>query len=84
MDEPRQETLLTIKQVAERTQVPVETIRWLRQQGRFAPTVKVDRRLLWDVTDLDAWLIAQQQRWAEAGTQGQREHQAIGCCTLSA
>ncbi len=56
--------MLTIKQVAERTQLPVELIRWLRQQGRFAPAVKVGRRLLWEVADVDAWLIAEQQRSA--------------------
>jgi DNA-binding transcriptional MerR regulator len=56
--------LLTITQVAERTQLPVEMIRWLRQQGRFAPDVKVDRRLLWDVADLDAWLIVEQRQSA--------------------
>jgi DNA-binding transcriptional MerR regulator len=59
-----QQTLLTIKDVAERTRVPVEMIRWLRQQGRFAPAVKVGRRLLWDVAVLDAWLVAERQRAA--------------------
>jgi excisionase family DNA binding protein len=54
-----QQTLLTIRQVAERTRVPVETIRWLRQQGRFAPAVKVGRRLAWDVAEVDAWLVAE-------------------------
>lgn len=54
-----QQALLTIKDVAERIRVPVEMIRWLRQQGRFAPAVKVGRRLAWDVADLDAWLIAE-------------------------
>jgi predicted DNA-binding transcriptional regulator AlpA len=60
MDEKAgQQALLTIKDVAERIRVPVEMIRWLRQQGRFAPAVKVGRRLAWDVADLDAWLIAE-------------------------
>jgi predicted DNA-binding transcriptional regulator AlpA len=57
-----QQTLLTIKDVAERTRVPVEMIRWLRQQGRFAPAVKVGRRLAWDVAELDAWLIAEKRQ----------------------
>lgn len=57
-----QQTLLTIKDAAERTRVPVEMIRWLRQQGRFAPAIKVGRRLVWDVADLDAWLIAEKRR----------------------
>jgi Helix-turn-helix domain len=59
-----QQTLLTIKDVAERTRIPLEMIRWLRQQGRFAPAIKVGRRLVWDVADLDAWLIAERRRMA--------------------
>lgn len=59
-----QQPLLTIKDAAERTRVPVEMIRWLRQQGRFAPAIKVGRRLVWDVADLDAWLIAEKRRAA--------------------
>jgi DNA-binding transcriptional MerR regulator len=59
-----QQTLLTIKDAAERTRVPVEMIRWLRQQGRFAPAIRVSRRLVWDVADLDAWLIAEKRRAA--------------------
>jgi len=54
-------TLLTIQEVADYTRVPVETIRWLRQQGRFAPAIKIGRRLAWDMADLDAWLIAQRE-----------------------
>ena len=54
-------TLLTIEDVAEYTRVPVETIRWLRKEGRFAAAIKVGRRLLWDVGDLDAWLRSQRE-----------------------
>ena len=55
-------TLLTIDEVAERTRVSVETIRWLRQQGRFAPAIKVGRKLTWDEADIAAWLKAQKER----------------------
>ena len=64
MDEASQQRLLTITQVAERTQLPVVMIRWLRLQGRFAPGICVERRLLWDVAALDEWLIAEQHRAA--------------------
>jgi excisionase family DNA binding protein len=37
--------LLTIEEVAERLRVSVLTVRWLRQEGRFAPAIKVGRRL---------------------------------------
>jgi len=48
--------LLTIEEVAERLRVSVLTVRWLRQEGRFAPAIKVGRRLLWDAHDVAAWL----------------------------
>jgi excisionase family DNA binding protein len=57
-------TLLTIDEVAERTRVSVETIRWLRQQGRFAPAIKVGRKLTWDEADIAAWLKANRERAA--------------------
>ena len=53
--------LLTIDEVAERLRVSVETVRWLRQQGRFVPAIKVGRRLMWDARDLDAWLKVQRE-----------------------
>jgi excisionase family DNA binding protein len=48
--------LLTIEEVAERLRVSVLTVRWLRQEGRFAPAIKVGRRLVWDAHDVAAWL----------------------------
>jgi excisionase family DNA binding protein len=53
--------LLTIEEVAEQLRVSVETVRWLRQQGRFVPAIKVGRRLMWDVRDLDVWVKSQRE-----------------------
>jgi excisionase family DNA binding protein len=53
--------LLTIEEVAERLRVSVLTVRWLRQNGRFAPAIKVGRRLLWDSRDVAAWLKSQRE-----------------------
>jgi excisionase family DNA binding protein len=53
--------LLTIEEVAARLRVSVLTVRWLRQEGRFAPAIKVGRRLMWDAQDVDAWLKAQRE-----------------------
>ena len=53
--------LLTIEEVADRLRVSVLTVRWLRQQSRFAPATKVGRRLMWDARDVDAWLKAQRE-----------------------
>jgi hypothetical protein len=47
--------------VAERLRVSVLTVRWLRQEGRFTPAIKVGRRLMWDVRDVAAWLDAQRE-----------------------
>ena len=50
------ERLMTIDEVAEYLRVPVLTIRWLRQEGRFAPAVKVGRRLAWEESAVVAWV----------------------------
>ena len=53
--------LLTIDDVAERLRVSVLTVRWLRQEGRFVPAIRVGRRLVWDARDVAAWLEAQRE-----------------------
>ena len=53
--------LLTIEEVADRLRVSVLTVRWLRQEGRFVPTIKVGPRLMWDTRDVAAWLEAQRE-----------------------
>lgn len=47
--------LMNIDEVAEYLRVPVPTIRWLRQEGRFAPAIKVGRRLVWAAEDVKVW-----------------------------
>jgi excisionase family DNA binding protein len=54
--------LLTIEEVAERLPVSVFTVRWLRQEGRFAPAIKVGRRLVWNARDVAAWLESHRER----------------------
>ena len=55
------EPLLKIDEVAEYLRVPVLTIRWLRQEGRFAPAVKVGRRLGWERSAVVAWVAEQRE-----------------------
>lgn len=55
------EPLLTIDEVAEYLRVPVPTIRWLRQEGKFAPAVKVGRRLAWERSAVVAWVAEQRE-----------------------
>lgn len=50
--------LMNIQEVAKDLRVPVPTIRWLRQEGRFVPAIKVGRRLVWDLSDVRAWAEA--------------------------
>ena len=52
---------MTIEEVAQSLRVTVPTVRWLRQEGRFAPATKVGRRVLWDEEVLTAWLEANRE-----------------------
>ncbi|HET7736067.1 MAG TPA: helix-turn-helix domain-containing protein [Nocardioidaceae bacterium] len=52
---------MTIEEVAEYLRVPVLTVRWLRQDGRFAPAVKVGRRLLWEESAVNRWVEANRE-----------------------
>jgi excisionase family DNA binding protein len=54
--------LMNIEEVADYLRVPVLTIRWLRQEGRFAPAIKVGRRLVWDAADVRAWAEARREQ----------------------
>jgi excisionase family DNA binding protein len=54
--------LLTIEEVAEQLRVSVLTVRWLRQEGRFAPAIRVGRRLVWDARDVASWLEANREQ----------------------
>jgi len=56
--------LMNIEEVADYLRVPVLTVRWLRQEGRFAPAIKVGRRLSWDREAIEAWVEAQRERAA--------------------
>jgi excisionase family DNA binding protein len=55
------EMFLTIEEVAELLRVKVTTIRWLRQEGRFIPAVRIGRRLVWSMADVQAWARAQRE-----------------------
>lgn len=53
------EPLMTLDEVAEYLRVSVLTVRWLRQEGKFAPAVKVGRRLAWKRSAVIAWVTEQ-------------------------
>jgi excisionase family DNA binding protein len=58
------EPLMNIDEVAKYLRVTVLTVRWLRQEGRFAPAIKVGRRLAWERSAVVAWVEAQRERAA--------------------
>jgi excisionase family DNA binding protein len=47
---------MTIEEVARSLRVSVPTVRWLRQEGRFAPAIKIGRRVVWDEAEVLAWI----------------------------
>lgn len=58
------EQLLNIDEVAAHLNVSVQTVRWLRQEGRFAPAIRIGRRLVWHPRDVEAWIEANRERLA--------------------
>ena len=89
----------TIEEVAQSLRVTVPTIRWLRQEGRFAPAIKVGRRVLWDEEALSRLGLrrTEKRRPSEYPTEGHAERQGplpgaskrmagrslLGCSTAS-
>jgi len=56
--------LMTIDEVAAELRVSVPTVRWLRQEGRFAPAVRVGRRLVWDRDAIMTWINEHREQTA--------------------
>lgn len=56
--------LMTVDEVAELLRVAPSTIRWLRIDGRFAPAIKVGRRLVWERAAIEAWVEEHRERVA--------------------
>ncbi|MGD7707743.1 helix-turn-helix transcriptional regulator [Microlunatus sp. Y2014] len=52
------EPLLTIEEAAERTRLSVNTLRFLRREGRGPKSGKLGRRIFFRQADLDAWIDA--------------------------
>ncbi|WP_248580042.1 helix-turn-helix domain-containing protein [Nocardioides sp. InS609-2] len=59
--ESRSDALMTIDEVADYLRVPVLTLRWLRQEGRFCPAIKVGRRLVWQRSAIVEWALSQRE-----------------------
>lgn len=49
--------ILTLEEVSERTLIPLNSLRWMRSQGRGGPrTFKLGRRVVAFEDDVDAWI----------------------------
>lgn len=56
-DIPR--TILTLEEVGERLRMPLNTIRYMRAQGRGPRTWKLGRRVVAYEDDVEAWIAEQ-------------------------
>lgn len=61
LDERPNADFLTLSEVADILRVPVNTLRWWRQQGSGPRYFKIGRRLVTTVGDLRVWVEAQKQ-----------------------
>lgn len=63
-DTPQREAedaLLNVNEVAALLRVSPETVKYLRSQRRFAPAIKIGRRVMWLHSDLVAWRNRQRE-----------------------
>jgi excisionase family DNA binding protein len=56
--QPAIRTYLTTDEVAELLRTPAETVRYWRHEGKGPRSFKVGRRVLYAVTDVDAFIAA--------------------------
>jgi predicted DNA-binding transcriptional regulator AlpA len=57
-----EDALLNVNEVAAFLRVSPETVKYLRSQGRFAPAIKIGRRVMWLHSDVVAWRDQQRER----------------------
>lgn len=51
--------LLRIEDVAERTSIPIETLRYWRKQGTGPKAARIGRRVVYRAADVEAWINEQ-------------------------
>jgi predicted DNA-binding transcriptional regulator AlpA len=49
------DTLLNVEEAAALLRVSPETVKYLRSQHRFAPAIRIGRRVMWLRSDVVAW-----------------------------
>lgn len=61
MSEVRPLVLLDVKEAAAWCRITIHTLNWLRATGRFAPAIKIGRRVFWKPEELNDWIEAQRE-----------------------
>lgn len=51
--------LLTLPEVAQRTRIPEDTLRYWRHLGTGIPSARIGRRVMYRAADVEAWIDAQ-------------------------
>ena len=55
------DALLNVEEAAALLRVSPETVKYLRSQHRFAPAIRIGRRVMWLRTDVVAWRNQQRE-----------------------
>ena len=55
------DTLLNVEEAAALLRVSPETVKYLRSQRRFAPAIRIGRRVMWLRSDVVAWRNQQRE-----------------------
>ena len=56
-----EDSLLSVEEVAAFLRVSPETVKYLRSQRRFAPAIKIGRRVMWLRRDVIEWRNGQRE-----------------------
>lgn len=60
-DYSNDDTLLNVEEAAALLRVSPETVKYLRSQHRFAPAIRIGRRVMWLRSDVVAWRNQQRE-----------------------
>jgi predicted DNA-binding transcriptional regulator AlpA len=60
-DTDADDTLLNVEEAAALLRVSPETVKYLRSQHRFAPAIRIGRRVMWLRSDVVAWRNQQRE-----------------------
>jgi predicted DNA-binding transcriptional regulator AlpA len=63
------EKFLLMNEVSERTRIPIDSLRYLRQTGGGPPSFRLGRRVVYPESGLQAWIRAQAEQ-EEARSRG--------------